>query len=276
MAELVKFEHTIFALPFAFIGLLIGSAGRPDFKTVLLVLAAMTGARTAAMGFNRLIDASIDAKNPRTQNRALPAGLISKTGVASLIVISLAVFFASAFAINEVCFILSPLAVFLLLFYSYTKRFTSLSHFALGLTLAVSPSAGYLAANTVLTLAPLVLSAAVLTWVAGFDIIYACQDIDFDKKEKLYSLPAVAGLGRSLIYSRLLHFFTVSCFILLGYLIAARPVYYFFVAMCAALLIYEHFLLRGSNLKNVNAAFFNVNGSVSIAMFFAVLLNYWI
>jgi 4-hydroxybenzoate polyprenyltransferase len=234
----------------------------------------MAGARTVAMAFNRIADSAIDARNPRTKSRALPAGLISAKSVWALVIISAAVFFASAYALNSVCFYLSPLAMFLLLFYSYTKRFTSLSHFVLGLTLAIAPAAGFLAVNTVLSLAPLVLSASVLFWSAGFDIIYACQDIDFDRKENLYSLPAAAGMTKALFYSRILHFMTIAGFILTGYLIKAKAVYYIFVIVCAALLIYEHSLLKGGSLKSVNTAFFNVNGLVSIAMFLAALLNY--
>lgn len=276
MLELVKFEHTLFALPFAFMGMLIGAGGIPAADRIILVVAAMAGARTTAMGFNRLADAAIDAKNPRTSARAIPAGLISKNSVWVLIIAAAAVFFASAYALNDVCFRLSPLALFLLLFYSYTKRFTSLSHFVLGLTLAIAPSAGYLAVNTVLTAAPLVLSAAVMLWTAGFDIIYACQDIDFDKKEKLCSLPAAAGLSRSLLWARALHFITIAGFAATGYLIGAKSVYYIFVALCAALLVYEHYLLKDGSLKNVNTAFFNVNGMVSAAMFLAALINYTI
>lgn len=272
--ELVKFEHTIFALPFAFIGMLIGAGGMPAADRVVLVVIAMVGARTAAMGFNRLADAAIDAKNPRTCSRALPAGLVSKASVAALVTASAAVFFAAARALNDACFKLSPLALFLLLFYSYTKRFTSLSHFVLGLTLAIAPSAGYLAVNTRLSAAPVALSASVLAWSAGFDIIYACQDIDFDRSEKLHSLPAAAGLATALLWARSLHIFTVAGFAATGYFMGARPVYYIFVAACAALLAYEHHLLKGENLKNVNAAFFKVNGTVSMAMLFAALANY--
>ena len=274
LLELVKFEHTLFALPFAFMGLLIGAGGIPAADRIILVVAAMAGARTTAMGFNRLADAAIDAKNPRTSSRAIPAGLISKNSVWALIIVSAAVFFASAYALNDVCFKLSPLALFLLLFYSYTKRFTSLSHFVLGLTLAIAPSAGYLAVNTILTAAPLILSASVMFWSAGFDIIYACQDIDFDKKEKLCSIPAAVGLSRSLLWARALHLITIAGFATTGYLIGAKPVYYIFVALCSALLVYEHYLLKDGSLKNVNTAFFNVNGMVSAAMFLAALINY--
>ncbi len=272
--ELVKFEHTVFALPFAFMGLLIGSEGRLEVTKLILVITAMAGARTVAMAFNRIADSAIDARNPRTKTRALPAGLISVKSVWALIIVSASVFFASAYALNVVCFYLSPLAMFLLLFYSYTKRFTSLSHFVLGLTLGIAPAAGFLAVNTVLTLAPVVLSASVLFWSAGFDIIYACQDIDFDREEKLHSLPAAAGVAKALFYSRILHFMTIAGFILTGYLIKAKAVYYVFVIICAALLIYEHKLLKDGGLKNINTAFFSVNGLVSIAMLLAVLLNY--
>ncbi len=272
--ELVKFEHTLFALPFAFMGMLIGSAGRPGAPKILLIIAAMTGARTAAMAFNRIADAAIDARNPRTSGRALPTGLISFKIVWFLIFISITVFFTAAYMLNKVCFYLAPLALFLLFFYSYTKRFTSLSHFVLGLVLAIAPAAGYLAVNTVLTPAPLVLSASVLAWAAGFDIIYACQDIDFDRKEQLFSLPASAGADKALMYSRLLHFFTVCGFLFCGVFIKAHFIYYVFVFICAALLVYEHSLLKGGELKNINTAFFKVNGLVSMTMFIAVLLNY--
>jgi len=273
--ELVKFEHTIFALPFAFMGALIGSGGSIGIKRTLYILLAMVGARTSAMAFNRLIDASIDARNPRTRDRALPRGIISRKAVWLLILISTALFLFAVRSLNDVCFKLSPVALFLLFFYSYSKRFTSFSHFILGLVLAISPGAGFLAVNPELTLAPIILAASVLTWVAGFDIIYACQDIEFDRAEKLFSLPASIGSQKALKISRFLHFFTIIGFFMTGALIKASFPYYLAALISSLFLVYEHSLLSGGNLQNVNVAFFNVNGYVSIIMFLGTFLNYF-
>ncbi|HNY13204.1 MAG TPA: UbiA-like polyprenyltransferase, partial [Candidatus Wallbacteria bacterium] len=225
-AELVKFEHTIFALPFAFMGALMGAEGPVPFDRIFYILLAMIGARTAAMAFNRIADRRIDAKNPRTQNRALPKKLLSLPAVWSLITLSLSIFFYAAYNLNMVCLKLAPLALFLMFFYSWTKRFTSFSHFVLGLVLAIAPMGGYLAVRPVMNWAPLILSAAVLLWSAGFDIIYACQDIEFDKTEKLHSLPVICGMQNALYISRTLHAFTVAVFFLTGYLISADFFYY--------------------------------------------------
>ena len=274
-AELVKFEHTIFALPFAFMGALMGASGPIPFDRIFYILMAMIGARTAAMAFNRVADRYIDAKNPRTQNRALPKKLLSLPAVWSLILLSLCIFFYAAYNLNTACLKLAPIALFLMFFYSWSKRFTAFSHFILGLVLAIAPMGGYLAVRPVMDWAPLTLSAAVLLWSAGFDIIYACQDIEFDKTEKLHSLPVICGMQNALHISRTLHVFTVAGFLLTGHLISADFFYYTSVLICSALLIYEHSLLRGGNLENINMAFFNVNGYVAIIIFFGTLLNYY-
>jgi len=274
--ELVKFEHTIFALPFAFIGALIGGSGSIPADKIVFILLAMVGARTAGMALNRIIDRDIDAKNPRTSTRAIPRGAIGTAAVWAIIAVSLALFLFAAFSLNETCFKLSPVCMFFLFLYSYTKRFTSLSHFVLGFILAIAPAGGYLAVRPVLEAPWILLSASVLTWVAGFDIIYSCQDIEFDRKENLYSIPAKAGAQKALFLSRVLHAFTVAGLVTLGRLIAAGPWYYAAAAACISLLAYEHSLLRGGNLENVDVAFFNVNGYVAVIMLAGTLLNYYL
>ncbi|MEZ7892616.1 MAG: UbiA-like polyprenyltransferase [Candidatus Wallbacteria bacterium] len=274
--ELVKFEHTIFALPFAFAGALIAGHGSIAFTKILWILLAMVGARTAAMALNRVIDEKIDAENPRTKERALPKKIISKLAVWLLIFVSLAIFFLAAYNINISCFYLSPIAVLLLTFYSYTKRFTSLSHFYLGMTLAAAPVGGYMAVVPEFTLLQLTLAGCVMFWVAGFDIIYACQDIEFDKNNNLFSIPAVRGMAAALNISRILHFFTIAGFLFAGFLFAAEYPYYIAIAISACLLIYEHSLLKGGSLDKVDIAFFNVNGYVSIIIFAGILINYFV
>lgn len=274
--ELVKFEHTIFALPFAFAGALIAGHGSIAFTKILWILLAMVGARTAAMALNRVIDEKIDAENPRTKERALPKKIISKLAVWLLIFFSLAIFFLAAYNINISCFYLSPIAVLLLTFYSYTKRFTSLSHFYLGMTLAAAPVGGYMAVVPEFTLLQLTLAGCVMFWVAGFDIIYACQDIEFDRSNGIHSIPAVRGMYGALIISRLMHFFTIAGFIVAGFLIAARYPYYIAIAISSALLAYEHSLLKDGSLDKVDIAFFQVNGYVAVIFIAGVMANYYL
>lgn len=272
--ELVKFEHTIFALPFAFIGALIAGSGRIPAEKIFYILLAMVGARTAGMALNRLIDRGMDAKNPRTSGRALPKGLIGAGAVRAIVAVSLAVFLFAAYSLNETCFKLTPVCLLALFSYSYAKRFTTVSHFVLGFVLAIAPAGGYLAVRPVLEAPWLLLSASVLAWVAGFDIIYACQDVEFDRKERLYSIPAALGEKRALLISRILHTFTAAGLLVLGRMIGAGYWYFGAAAACFALLVYEHSLLRGGSLEKVDVAFFNVNGYVAVVMFAGTLLNY--
>jgi 4-hydroxybenzoate polyprenyltransferase len=263
---MIRFSHTVFALPFALASAALASAEGVRWKQVAWILVAMVGARSAAMGFNRLVDHALDARNPRTAGRELPAGRLSRAEVAAFVLVAAGVFVLAAGMLNPLCLALAPVALAIVFGYSYTKRFTSLSHLVLGLALAVAPVGAWLAIRGRLAAAPVVLGLAVLAWVAGFDTIYACQDVDFDRQEGLHSLPARFGVGPALRAARLLHAAAVSLLAALYWLapVPLHPVYLAGVAAVAALLVYEHSLVREGDLSRVNAAFFTVNGWVSV------------
>ncbi len=269
--EMVKVSHSIFALPFAVSALFLASGGFPSLPVLGKVVLAVVFARTAALAFNRWADADIDALNPRTRSRAIPAALLSRPQVGIAALLSGAVFVLTAAWINRLAFALSPVVLVVLLGYSYTKRFTRLSHLVLGLALGLSPLGAWVAARGEVALLPAVLGAAVLFWTAGFDIIYACQDVDFDRKEGLRSIPERWGVARALAAARILHAFTVALLIGVGYLGGLDWVYGAGVAVVALLLIYEHSLVRPEDLSRVNQAFFTVNGIVSLAYMAAVI-----
>ncbi len=269
--EMVKVSHSIFALPFAVSALFLASGGLPDLAVLAKVVLAVIFARTAAMAFNRWADADIDARNPRTHSRAIPAALLSRTFVGIAAFAGAAAFVLTAAWINRLAFALSPLVLAVLLGYSYTKRFTRLSHLVLGLALGLSPLGAWVAARGEVALLPAILGAAVLFWTAGFDVIYACQDVDFDRKEGLRSIPERWGVARALAASRLLHALTVALLIGVGRLGNLGWVYAAGVAVVAGLLIYEHSLVRAGDLSRVNQAFFTVNGIVSLAFMAAVI-----
>jgi 4-hydroxybenzoate polyprenyltransferase len=273
LLDLVKFEHTIFALPFAYMGVLLGARGVPSFYYWFWVTMAMIGARTAAMGFNRIIDRKIDALNPRTMNRHLPKGLISVQAVWGMVILSLLLLEYSAWKLNWLCVILSPLVVFLLWFYSYTKRFTWMSHFVLGLVEAAAPVGGWIAVTGKLALAPIFIGISVVFWLAGFDIIYSCQDYEFDRKEGLFSIPARFGVEKALFISSLLHVLTFIFMVLAGITLQVGIWYWLGIAANALLLVYEHAIIKPKDLSRLNMAFFNVNGYISIVMFFGVLMD---
>lgn len=269
--DMIKFEHSVFALPFALTGALL--AWRSSnfqieslaWKLVWIILA-MVSARSVAMTFNRLLDASIDAKNPRTAMRHIPSGQLSKSFAWAFLLSTATVFFLASALLNPLCLLLSPVALGVILFYSYTKRFTSLSHLVLGLSLGIAPAAAWIAITGQLDLRIGWLSAAVMLWTAGFDIIYACQDFDFDRRQGLFSIPASLGIARALWVSRALHLATVVCLLAAAQAFSLGPVAPAFVA---ALLLYEHSLVRANDLSRVNAAFFTVNGVIG-AGFFAI------
>ncbi|HWI40307.1 MAG TPA: 4-hydroxybenzoate octaprenyltransferase [Verrucomicrobiae bacterium] len=275
--EMIKFSHTIFALPFAFTGAVLAAGGFPPLRTALWILLAMVGARTAAMALNRLIDAEIDARNPRTSNRALPAGQLEKGTVALFIALSLALLFWAAWMLNPLCLYLSPVAVFFLVLYSYCKRFTSLAHVVLGVCLAAAPLGAWIAVRGELALPPVMLALAVLFWVAGFDILYALQDLEFDRQAGLHSIPVRLGVWGSLWTARVFHLLMLLFLMLVYLLLPLGPLYLAGVAVVAGMLFYEHWLLRGADLSRLDAAFFTMNGYVSVAVFvftFADLLVY--
>lgn len=273
-AEMIKVEHTVFALPFALSGLILASAQLPAWTTVLFTITAFAGARAAAMTLNRLIDSEIDARNPRTRERAIPAGRIKRASALAFAVLSFAIMVGAATQLPPLCLQLSPIAIFWLTLYSYTKRFTWLCHIVLGIALGGAALGGWVAAGgNLLAAGPWILALAVTTWVAGFDIIYASQDIDFDKGEKLHSMPEKFGLGTALNISSALHVVTVVSLATLGFVLNLGIFFWVGFATVTGMLIYEHSIVSKNDLSRVNAAFFTVNGVVSILAFVAILLD---
>jgi len=272
--ELIKLEHTVFALPFALSGLILAGATLPSADKWLWTIIAFTGARAAAMSLNRVIDAEIDSKNPRTRQRAIPQGRINKNQALFFAVFAFAIMLAAASQLPPLCLILSPIAVLWLSFYSYTKRFSSFCHFALGIALGGAALGGWIAAGgNILAPSAWLLAFAVTCWVSGFDIIYACQDFDFDRQENIHSLPAKLGLADSLRISSFLHILTIMSLILLGLCSQLGLVYWLGLAVVACLLIYEHSLISPKDLSRLNAAFFNINGFISILAFISIFTD---
>jgi len=267
--RLIRFSHTIFALPFALGALIVAANGLPSSRTFLLVLACMVFARTAAMLFNRLVDWSLDQRNPRTASRHL---LVSKTTAVVLLVLSSAAFVLAAAAINGLTFLLAPVALVVIFFYSVTKRFTSATHFFLGLALAIAPVGAWIAQTGRVDLAPLVLAAGVICWVAGFDLIYATQDYDFDRRERIRSLVVKLGITRSLGLAQLLHFGMFAALIAFGFAAQLGLSYYLGMPLVAAALFYEH-KTQKLDLAGVNRAFFQSNAFVSAVFLAAVCVD---
>ncbi|MGH9340687.1 MAG: UbiA-like polyprenyltransferase [Acidobacteriota bacterium] len=267
---MIKFEHTVFALPFAYLGAFLAARGFPGWEASLWILLAMVGARSAAMAFNRLVDCGYDQLNPRTAARALPRGLVTRSFVVLFIATSAGLFFFSAWMLNWLAFYLSPLALTTVLAYSYTKRFTSLSHLFLGLSLAIAPVGGWVAVRGQLDGGPFVLSAAVLLWVSGFDILYACQDIDFDRRIGLHSLPARLGVRRALVLAAVFHGATIALLLYAFLLFDLSLISWAGLILISLGLIYEHSLVKPGDLSRLNAAFFTVNGLISIVLFLFV------
>lgn len=265
--RMIKFSHSVFALPFALASATLAAREGFHVLQILWIVVAMVGARSAAMGFNRLVDQRIDAMNPRTAGRELPRGLIGRGEVWALVVVSSGAFVLAAALLNPLCLALSPVALAMVLTYSFTKRFTALSHLVLGLSLAIAPVGAWLAIRGAFALPPLILGAAVLFWVAGFDTIYACQDVDFDRAARLHSIPARLGVARALIAARVFHVGAVVLLASLFFVTRLHPLYLAGVAGVAALLTYEHSLVKADDLSRIDAAFFAVNGWVSVGYF---------
>jgi 4-hydroxybenzoate polyprenyltransferase len=264
--EMIKVAHTVFALPFALMGAFLAAGGMPAGKTLFYIVLAMVGGRSAAMGFNRVIDAEIDAKNPRTRDRAIPAKKVSKTMAGVFIFLSVLLLTLSAAKLNPLCLKLSPVLLLLLFSYSFTKRFTWASHVVLGLCLGAAPLAAWIAVTGSFDPRILVISFAVLFWVAGFDVLYALQDIEFDREEGLHSIPRFLGVGKSLWVARAFHF-VMAGLLLLGYHVFWMGWWYLAGwGLCAAVLVYEHAILKKDDLSRLNVAFFNMNGVISIAL----------
>ena len=270
--SLVKFSHTIFAMPFAFIGFVLGlqyvhSNNIPmehGFLKLFLVLVCMVAARSTAMAFNRYLDRHFDKLNPRTAIREIPAGIIKAEKAFIFIVVNAVIFVAATFFINDICFYLSPVALFVILFYSYTKRFTYLCHLVLGVGLSLAPIGAYLAVTGSFALLPLLFSFAVVFWVSGFDIIYALQDIDFDKSQSLYSMPSYWGLQKALNIARILHFFSASFIVAACFVGAFHFIYLGGLVVFVGMLLYQHSIVKPHDLSKVNIAFMTANGIASI------------
>lgn len=264
--SLVKFSHTIFAMPFALLGFFLGYRQVQQFDswTLLFVVLCMVFARNAAMGFNRYVDRHIDARNERTRGREIPAGVVSARHALGFVILNGGLFIMAAGLINSLCFVLSPVALLVILGYSYTKRFTTLCHLVLGLGLALAPVGAYIAVTESFSLRILLLGVVVLTWVSGFDIIYALQDADFDRAQSLYSIPAWLGRRGGLIVSTGLHFISAGALLAFGLLDALGWIFWIGAGTFLAFLVYQHWLVKPHDLSKVNLAFFTSNGVASL------------
>ncbi|MES2004464.1 MAG: UbiA-like polyprenyltransferase [Bacteroidota bacterium] len=298
--SLVKFSHTIFAMPFALIGfclgmtylktslpgwhVTIGAPSVPDYlslilsengwgRKLLLVLVCMVTARSAAMAFNRYLDRSFDAKNPRTAIREIPAGIISANSALRFVVLNCVLFVIATYFINPICFYLSPVALFVILFYSYTKRFTALCHLVLGLGLSLAPIGAYLAVTGRFDVIPLLFSFAVIFWVSGFDVIYALQDVEFDRSQKLYSIPSVLGKSKALRASEWLHVVSAACVVAAGILGGFHFLYWIGIAVFIGMLVYQHSIVKPNDLSKVNIAFMTANGIASVVFGVLVIVD---
>ncbi len=266
----IRFSHSVFALPFALTGALLAWRIAPfEWRQILWVIVAMVSARSAAMGFNRLVDARLDALNPRTAAREIPRGVLSRRDAAIFVVSASAIFVFAAFQLNRICGLLSPVALAIVFWYSLAKRFTSYTQAFLGLAMAVAPVGGWLAAGGPIDAPePWLLGLAIGLWVGGFDILYACQDLDFDRAHGLHSIPVRFGVARSLLISRAMHVATIACMVALGLLVPLGPIYFGGVALVAGLLFYEQSLVSEHDLSQVKRAF-DLNGWVGILYFIA-------
>jgi len=274
--DAIKFEHTVFALPFAYVAMVLAADGWPDVRIVGWVTLAMVSGRTLAMSVNRLADRWFDARNPRTRGRHLPAGLLTPAQITTAAVAAGAAFLASAWMLNPLCLALSPLAILFLVGYSYTKRFTWLSHWILGFTDGIAAAGGWIAVRGGFDPPVFVLWFALTVWIAGFDLIYACQDVEFDRAEGLHSVPARFGVAAALRIAKVCHVLTIAAFAALGVLMGLGFLYWAGVTMVAGLLVYEHSLVSPSDLSRLDVAFFNINGYIAVILFAAVLAGHWV
>jgi 4-hydroxybenzoate polyprenyltransferase len=271
--EMIKFEHTVFALPFAFTGALLAAKGLPSWRTIFWITVAMVGARSAAMGFNRWADRKFDAENPRTKERALPRELVTPLQVIIFTVVSSTMLMFAAYMLNPLSFYLSPMALAVVFFYSYTKRFTFLSHAFLGLAICLAPIGSWIAVSGKIESSALVLGGAVLFWLVGFDILYALQDMEFDRKAGLHSIPQRFGISRALWISRASHATTIAALFWLDSLLSLGWFYIAGILIALFLIIYEHSLVKEDDLSKLDLAFFNMNGYISVTIFVFTLLD---
>jgi 4-hydroxybenzoate polyprenyltransferase len=271
--DMVKIEHTIFALPFAFMGAFMAARGAPRPSQIGWILVAMVGARSAAMAFNRLVDLPFDSRNPRTANRALPRKQLTRGFVLAFIAASSAVFVFAASRLNNLSLALSPLAILIIFFYSYTKRFTWLTHLFLGMSLACAPIGAWIAVRGSIESTPLILGLAVLLWVAGFDVIYSCQDVEFDRRESLYSFPKRYGVTAALWLSAALHLAMLFILVFLFWREGLGSISFVGLTVVGLLLAYEHSLVRPTDLSRANTAFFTINGWISVLLFLTTMID---
>lgn len=276
LLDMIKFEHTVFALPFALLGALAGAQGIPPLRTSLWILAAMVGARTAAMTFNRLVDIDIDAENPRTATRALPAGRVSRAGALVMLGAGIILFGLAAGALGPLTWALSPLALVIILGYSLCKRFTTWAHVVLGLSLSGAPLGAWIAVTGRIEAPALWLSGGVLAWTAGFDILYALQDEAFDRERGLHSIPAKMGTRRALLLSRLFHLLALAAWAQFNLLLGSHVVGWLGWVMVAAMLAREQWLVRGGDLSRIDQAFFTLNSLVGLVFFTGHALEWWL
>lgn len=272
--RMIKFPHSIFALPFAFTGAVIAAEGIPSLREIVWITVAMVGARSGAMGINRVIDRKIDRENPRTKNRELPKGEIRLSEAILFTGVSIAIFIFAAYMLNPLCLKLSPIALAVLFIYSYTKRFTWTTHFVLGLALSAAPLGAWIAVRGTFDTEIIPMGIAVIFWLAGFDTLYALQDIEFDKSHGLYSIPKRFGIKNALLLARLFHLITFIMLITTGVLFKVGIFYWLGMMIVAGLFIYEHSLVRESDLNKLDIAFFNMNGYISITVFIFTLMDY--
>lgn len=271
--RMIKIEHSVFALPFAYIGLFWAAKGWPGWTKFLFLTIAMVAVRSFAMTVNRIVDFKIDAKNPRTQDRPLVRGDLSLRECYYFLCGSVVIFCLACAGLNKLCLFLSPLALVWSVFYSYTKRFTWGCHFILGSVLGLAPVAGWIAYSPFFSLPSILIGCGVMFWVAGFDILYASQDVEFDKKEGLFSIPAVFGLEAGFAFSKLSHFLCILFFVLAGFAFNTGVFYYIFLLIIAIILLLEHRVVSPQDLSKINLAFFTLNGFISILLFVGVLLD---
>jgi 4-hydroxybenzoate polyprenyltransferase len=272
--RMIKFPHSVFALPFAFTGAVIAAGGVPLLEKIVWITVAMVGARAGAMGLNRIIDRKVDQENPRTKNRELPRGMINLSEAVLFTAVSLAIFILAAYMLNPLCLKLSPVALAVLFIYSYTKRFTWITHFVLGLTLSAAPVGAWIAVRGTFDAEIIPMAIAVIFWLAGFDTLYALQDIEFDKSHGLYSIPQRFGIKNALLLARLFHLITFIMLITTGVIFKMGIFYWLGMMIVAVLFIYEHSFIKESDLSRLDMAFFNMNGYISITVFVFTSVDY--
>ncbi len=264
--EMIKFQHTIFALPFAYVGAFLAAGGLPPLKTCLWILLAMAGARTVAMGVNRIVDFTFDSENPRTMDRPLVTGTIKKAEAWAMVAAAASIYFIASYNLTPLAFKLSPLVLAILVFYSYTKRFTRLCHLFLGLGIGIAPTAGWIAVQNSIGLVPVLLSIGVMFWIAGFDVLYACQDAEFDMKRGLYSIPASVGVPRAFFISAMFHLVAFTAFMATGFAAGLNWVYFLGMAVTFVLLVLQRRVISPGDLSRMNIAFFRLNAAISIIL----------